>query len=108
MEKIVGEKKSEKPTAKQVEIVSSNPNADAFLRRAQLFMEDGEFAEAETYLDRALDVAPEYASAYMGKVQCALTMKNEGSLCKANFRLSLYSDWKKAKRFATPEEMVVL
>lgn len=42
--------------------------ADPLVKRAFMFLEDEEYEKADSYLERALDVDPENAEAYLGKL----------------------------------------
>ncbi len=59
------EKKSEPARAPGSGSVGGN--AAALLRRAQIFLEDGEWNDANEYFDKVLDLLPECAEAYWGK-----------------------------------------
>lgn len=50
--------------------VNSDTEVNAFLRRAKIFAENGEFKDADKYYDRVLDIRPECTEAYIGKL-CA-------------------------------------
>lgn len=72
-------------------------------RRAQMFMEDGDFERAYEYLDRVLDINAEYAPAYVGKVQAAMRLHNEEDLRSCLTKYDNTPDWQKAIRFAEAE-----
>lgn len=58
-----------KPVVNKAErIVNTGFNADAVLRRAFMFLEDGDFKSADEYFDRVLDNDPENGEAYLGKL----------------------------------------
>jgi len=46
---------------------SLSPNLESLMKRAFLFLEDKEWANADKYFDDILDIQPECAEAYMGK-----------------------------------------
>ena len=48
---------------------NSAPGVSSLHKRAVLFLEDGNWDAAQEYLDRILDIDPEFAPAYIGKVQ---------------------------------------
>lgn len=87
------------------------------MRRAELFLEDGELDEAEAYFNRVLDLAPEYAPAYMGKVRVKLSRLEQARLAAIDdpyakakllgagtFSLEDDPDYRKAMRFSSTEE----
>ena len=80
------------------------PGVDSLLKRAYLFMEDGDFKNAAEYLDRVLDIDPECSSAYAAKVCVAFGLRKEADLGKATFLFEDNLDWQKAVRFADSEQ----
>lgn len=68
IEKILG--KSKEPEDKLDPAVVQNPSGatvDSLLKRGNLFLEDGDWEQADRYFDRVLDINPECAEAYVGK-----------------------------------------
>ena len=86
---------------------SGNPTVDSLLQRAQLFLEDEKWEEANEYADRVLDASPKCAPAYVIKVCCTLHLKKEAELKDANPAFTDNSDWQKAVRFAAPQQKTV-
>ena len=74
------------------------------MKRVRLFMEDGDFDSANEYLDKVLDEDAEYAPAYAAKVCTALGFRKEEQLAEATFLYGEHPDWKKALRFACPQQ----
>ena len=73
------------------------------LKRADIFLDNGQFDEAATYYNRALDKAPENAQAYWGLLLCRRKCRTAEDLIK---RGKLFNDeiaYKNAIRFAKPE-----
>lgn len=81
-----------------------NPNTESLYRRACLFLEDKDFAKANEYFDRILDIDPEQAKAYMGKVLAAQKACNEEQLISSGSNITDSADYKKAVRFAKGKE----
>ena len=82
-----------------VQVMSDGTSVDSLLKRAFMFLEDGNWAKANEYCDRGLDVEPENARAYLGKLMADVkVMKREGL---ANMPKIIYnnSNCKKALRF---------
>ena len=75
-----GEEKKQSYTPSTV--VSGNSNAQALLRRAFMFIEDGQFQTANEYAERVLDVEPENADAYLCKLMVDLQIKSRAELGK--------------------------
>lgn len=98
IEKVIGsQKKEEKPQAAQT---ASAPGVESLYKRATLFLEDGDFDQANEYFDRILDIDPEYAPAYMGKECVAKSITVETNLAQLDKPIHEDSNYKKAVRFA--------
>ena len=83
------------------------PGAVSLMKRARLFMEDGDFKSASEYIDRVLDLDPEYAEAYAAKVCAAFGIRTEAGLGETSFLYEDNPDWQKALRFADPQQKAV-
>lgn len=70
------------------------------LRRAEIFLEDGDFNSADEYFNRVLDMDPECAKAYIGRLLVELKLKNEDELASCAVNIVEYGNYKKAVRFA--------
>jgi len=88
---------------------SGSPSVESLVKRGCLFLEDSEWNKADEYFDKALDINPEYAPAYIGKLCVELMVKREDSLgdynelrhCKKFDKiLGEYANFQKAIRFA--------
>jgi hypothetical protein len=73
---------------------------NSLLDRAFLFIEDGNFRDGDKYLERVLDINPENAKAYIGKLLCLKRIKKIDSLSKLNVLLTTFDYYNKAIRFA--------
>ena len=83
---------------------ASGINLESLMKRARMLMEDGDFKSANECLDKVLDEDAEYAPAYVGKVCIALGFRKESDLAEATFLYTDHPDWRRALRFATPEQ----
>ena len=83
----------------------SKSAAEPLLTRAFMFLEDGNWKEADKYCEKVLDQDPENAKAYLGKLMAELHVKKKESLNDRNnsFKLSVSSNYQKAVNFAAPE-----
>lgn len=81
-------------------VVQENPQIAPLLKRAYLFLEDGDFGNADTYAERILDIDPEFAEAYMVKLLCDLELSNKEALVTVNVNYTRNSHYQKAVRFA--------
>ena len=92
------------PQGVRVETATAETNAPgvtSLLKRAALFLEDGDTASAREYYDRVLDIDPECAEAYMGKVCAETGCRKESNLGALNYCVDMRGDWQKAVRFAS-------
>ena len=94
--------KADEPKAASRETVvvnSGNANANPLLRRAFMFLEDGEWAKADDFCERVLDLDPENAQAYLVKLMAELHVRRQEDLpnCKQPFDRS--NNFQNAVRF---------
>ena len=92
------------PQGVRVETAAAETNAPgvtSLLKRAALFLEDGDTVSAREYYDRVLDIDPECAEAYMGKVCAETGCRKESDLGALNYCVDMRGDWQKAVRFAS-------
>ncbi len=101
------EKKPVQAAPVQQVVQTVAPGVTSLMKRIALFLEDGDFKQASEYVDRVLDINPEYAPAYVAKVCVALSLRKEADLAETTFRYDDNPDWQKALRFATPQEKAV-
>lgn len=57
-----------------------NVNVSSLLKRVFLFLEDGNWKEADSYCERVLDQDPECAEAYLGKLMVELQVRKREAL----------------------------
>lgn len=89
-----------KPIIKETVVTSGATAATApLLRRAFMFLEDGEWGSADEYCEKVLDIEPENAQAYLGKLMAELHVRRQEDLpdCEQPFDRS--SSFQKAVRF---------
>ena len=81
---------------------AADPKAP-LLKRAALYLADGDFSNAKHYANRVLDLDPEEPHAYMYLLLAELKLKttNMEALVSAPKLLEAYPDYCKAHRFAT-------
>lgn len=74
------EPKAEAAPKETVVVNQGSGNADALLRRAFMALEDGDFARADDFCEQVLNIEPENAQAYLGKLMAELRVKKETAL----------------------------
>lgn len=82
---------------------SSNPTVRNYLKRAKMFLQDGDFENALEYCEKALDLDPENSDAYLYKLLYDLRINDEKDLgyCGGDFSDNL--NFKKAYNFGSAE-----
>ncbi len=92
---------SEKPAATKETVVINNGNANVapLLKRAFMFLEDGNFEEADEYCEKVLDQDPENAQAYLGKLLAELEVKTKDKLVNCSTPFDNSNNYQKAVRF---------
>lgn len=99
IKKIVNSGKSAKSTNREAAAPSSNSNTEPLLKRAFIFLEDGDFKSADEYCEKVLDINPECAEAYLGKLMAELNVNKRGKLRDCELPFDTYDNYKKIMRF---------
>ena len=77
----------------------SPENIRPYLRRAFMFLEDGDFERADEYLETVLDLEPENAEAYLGKLMVELRVGTREMLQDQQESFDNNPNYQKAMRF---------
>lgn len=85
---------------KETVISGGNANTAPLLKRAYMFLEDGDWSSANEYCEKVLDIDPENASAYLGKLMAELHVKKQDRLEDQAEPFDHSNNYKKAVRFA--------
>lgn len=89
-------------------VVQEAGTVEPLLRRAFMFIGDGDFKSAADYCERVLDRDPENARAYIGKLLIELRLRGENQLAQCTKPLDGYDDFQRALDFADPQYRLVL
>ena len=99
-----GIKKLIAPAKKQpintVVVESNNTDIAPLLKRAFIFLEDGNWKDADEYCERVLDLDPENAEAYLGKLMAELKVHKQDDLAKLETSFDESDNYIKAARYA--------
>ena len=101
VEKVLGTDRA-KPAEKASTSTASNETT-GWLKRAWLFLEDGEFDSAKEYVERVLDRDPETGEEYWVKCLAGLGVRRETDLKEWHQTLAGEGNYQKALRFGTAE-----
>lgn len=85
---------------KETVISGGNANVAPLLKRAFMFLEDGDWDSADEYCEKVLDIDPENASAYLGKLLSGLNVRKQEDLKEVAKPFDDNNNYKKAVRFA--------
>ena len=89
-----------KAAVKETVVVNSGSSSvEPLLKRAFMFLEDREWEEADKYCEKVLDIDPENAQAYLGKLmaECKARRKEDLKDCRESFDDS--NNFEKVVRF---------
>ena len=97
---ITKDETKETVTVKETVVTASSANTAPLLKRAFMFLEDGDWSSADEYCEKVLDIDPENAQAYVGKLMAGLRVKKQDNLkdCAETFENN--NNYQKALRFA--------
>ena len=95
IQKVVGAKQTTAATSTQ----SEAPETAPLLRRAFMFLEDGDWKSADEYCEKVLDREPENADAYLGKLMVQLRVKNKKDLASCKEPFEQISSYQKIMRY---------
>lgn len=85
---------------KETVISGGNANTAPLLKRAFMFLEDGDWNSANEYCEKVLDIDPENAYAYLGKLMAELHVKKQDRLEDQAEPFDHSNNYQKAIRFA--------
>lgn len=85
-------------------VTATAANKENLIKRAYMFLEDGEFETADSYFDKILDIDIEDSRAYIGKLLAECRLRNEEAIRTLPQTVTDDKNFKKALRFASPEQ----
>lgn len=104
IEKIIPlEKKVEPGVVKETVVVQKNENTatvDSLLKRVFMYLEDGDWNNANSYCERVLDIQPENAQAYLGKLMVGMKARKTSDLVNPKEPFDNLPNYQKAHRYA--------
>lgn len=102
---IRGVKKIATDTAKETNkettaVTGGSASVESLLKRAFMFLEDGEWESADKYCERVLDQDPENARAYLGKLMAEVNVRKLEQLSECGLTLDYSPSYQKAIQYA--------
>jgi tetratricopeptide (TPR) repeat protein len=91
---------SEKPAPTVTVVETGGAAVEGLLKRAFMFCEDGDWAQAQEYCEKVLDRDPECAEAYLCRAMARCQIANRGGIPAKGQDLFAHADYGKARRFA--------
>lgn len=103
IEKLMGKNGQDTAVVQQtvVQSVSGGPSTDSLLKRAFLFLEDCDWQSANEYCDKVLDIDPECAEAYLGKLMAERQVSRRDNLKNCERPFDNSKNYKKIIRFGS-------
>ena len=98
IKKIVRADESKK-AARENTAGSGNSGMSPLLKRAFIFLEDGNWGEADTYCERVLDQDPENAKAYLGKLMAEMHVRRQEDFVNCSMPFESSPNFQKVIRF---------
>ena len=100
IKKLVGTDAPKAAVVKETVISGGNANTAPLLKRAFMFLEDGDWNSADEYCEKVLDQDPENAHAYLGKLLSELNVRKQEALKDQSEPFDNSNNYQKAIRFA--------
>ena len=101
-----GVKKLIRPNEQKTETViisGKQTEAAPLLKRAFMFLDDGDFDKGNEYFERVLDIDPENAEAYLGKLMIEKHVRHREDLAKCAELFDRNKNYKNAIRFGNAD-----
>lgn len=89
-----------KATSKETVVVNANTNISPLLKRAFMFLEDGDFDRADEFCEQVLNIDPECAEAYLGKLMAELNVRKQEDLADCEQSFENNNNYNRVLRFA--------
>ena len=99
IKKLVGAQEQNPSVVVKETVSAGGTNPDALLRRAFMFLEDGDWTSADEYCEKVLDQDPESAQAYLGKLMAEKKVKTREELKDLPEPFDDSKNYQKAIRF---------
>ncbi len=108
IKKIISSNAPNSAVIKETVISALNTDTSPLLKRAFMFLEDGNWQEADEYCEKVLDRNPECAEAYLGKLMAEMHVQKQELLknCEESFEDN--GNYLKALRFGSKELQTAL
>ncbi len=99
IKKIIQVDETKATVVKETVIQSTSVNTAPLLKRAFMFLEDGDWKSANEYCEKVLDIDPECGEAYLGKLMAELKVGKQDNLKDCAEPFECNNNYKKAVLF---------
>ncbi len=103
IKKIIGEESHQAVVKETVVTKETNTNYEPLLERAFMFLEDGNWTDADAYCEKVLDLNPKCAEAYLGKLMAELRVRRKEKLADCADPFDGKNNYQKILRFGSDE-----
>ena len=97
---VTDEPKTVETVVKETVVTEAGTNIAPLLKRVFMFLEDGDWSSANEYCEKVLDIDPENAQAYLGKLMSELRVKKQEALKDQAEPFDNSNNYQKTIRFA--------
>lgn len=88
-------------------VSQENPvTKESLFERAEIFLADGNYSEAEEYYNKVLDIDPKFSKAYWGLLKSKKKASTDGDLVQKGESIKTLAEYNNAVKFGTSEEKV--
>ena len=88
------------PHSAQQNVAAQSANVETLLQRARMFLEDGDWDDANVYCEKVLDISPTNGNAYLYKLLAEAQVSQESALATYEMPLDQLRAYKNAVRYA--------
>ena len=100
IKKVLSDEGAEQDEKETVVVNALGANEEPLLKRAFMFLEDGEFERADEFCEQVLNLNPENARAYLGKLMAELRVRKQEHLSRCDKSFENKNNYQKIIRFA--------
>lgn len=108
IKKVIKTDEPQPTVVKETVTVQDGVNIEPLIKRVFMFLEDGDFESADQYCEKVLDIDPENAQAYLGKLMAELYVRTQDGLKNCDEPFDDRINYKKILRFGNAELINVL
>ena len=105
VERFMPKQTTEQPKVVEIQSDFNSATIDSLLKRAFMFLEDGNWKSAEEYCEKVLDIDPECDRAYLGKLMVNLKVYTQEELENYNKAFYIDNNYQKFIKYSDDEKL---